>query len=82
MEDKLLKIIKLADELNEKSDEVYAQIEYLANDTKKLELSIRNKHDYSYVKECKLNMNNASLIQWDDIVTMLEKYVGGVVIHE
>ena len=75
MEDKLLKIIKLADELNEKSEDVYAQIEYLANDTKILELSIRNKHDYSYVKECKLNMNNASLIQWDVIISMLERYI-------
>lgn len=35
MKDKLLKIIKLADELNEKQDKVYAEIEYVANDSKK-----------------------------------------------
>lgn len=46
MKDKLLKIIKLADELNEKQDKVYAEIEYVANDSKKLVISIRSKKDF------------------------------------
>lgn len=34
MEEKFLKLVKLADELNEKQDKVYAEIEYTANDSK------------------------------------------------
>ena len=82
MEEKLLKIIKLANELNEKQDKVYAQIEYSADRTKKLGISIRKKKDFTYVKKCELNMDNEGLIQWDDIISILEKYIGGAVIHE
>ena len=34
MEEKFLKLIKLADELNEKQDRVYAEIYYTADNTK------------------------------------------------
>lgn len=79
MKDKLLKIIKLADELNEKQDKVYAEIEYVANDSKKLVISIRSKKDFSYIEKCEVQLNAFSMIEWDIVITLFETFVGGVV---
>lgn len=79
MEEKLLKIFKLADSLNEKQDRIYAQIEYIADNSKKLEISIRSKKDYSFVERCEIYLDNSSLIKWDNIISIFEKYVGGVI---
>lgn len=79
MKDKLLKIIKLADELNEKQDKVYAEIEYVANDIKKLVISIRSKKDFSYIEKCEVQLNAFSMIEWDNVITLFETFVGGVV---
>ena len=77
MKDKLLKIIKLADELNEKQDKVYAEIEYVANDSKKLVISIRSKKDFSYIEKCEVQLNAFSMIEWDNVITLFETFVGG-----
>lgn len=79
MKDKLLKIIKLADELNEKQDKVYAEIEYVANDSKKLVISIRSKKDFSYIEKCEVQLNAFSMIEWDNVIRLFETFVGGVV---
>lgn len=79
MKDKLLKIIKLADELNEKQDKVYAEIEYVANDSKKLVISIKSKKDFSYIEKCEVQLNAFSMIEWDNVITLFETFVGGVV---
>lgn len=79
MKDKLLKIIKLADELNEKQDKVYAEIEYVANDSKKLVISIRSKKDFSYIEKCEVQLNAFSMIEWDNVITLFETFVGSVV---
>ena len=79
MKDKLLKIIKLADELNEKQDKVYAEIEYVANDSKKLVISIRSKKDFSYIEKCEVQLNAFSMIKWDNVITLFEAFVGGAV---
>lgn len=79
MKDKLLKIIKLSDELNEKQDKVYAEIEYVANDSKKLVISIRSKKDFSYIEKCEVQLNAFSMIEWDNVITLFETFVGGVV---
>ena len=58
MEGSLLKVLKLADTLNEKQSKVYAQIRYTADDRKELEISIRSKEDNiiqlfeSYIRGC------------------------------
>lgn len=75
MEEKLLKIFKLADSLNEKQDKVFAQIEYSANNSKKLELAIRSKTDYSYVEKCEVHLTNDSLIRWDNVIKLFEDYI-------
>ena len=64
MEQKLLKVFKLADKLNTKQSKVYAEINYSANDSQKLEFIIRSKED--------------SEIQWDNIISLFETFVGGV----
>lgn len=79
MEKKFLKLIKLADELNEKQNKVYAEIEYRADDSKKLEISIRSKENFSYVEKCEVNLNNFSMIKWDNVITLFETFVGGAV---
>ena len=79
MENKLLKIIKLADELNEKQDKVYAEIDYTADNSKKLVISIRSKKDYTYVEKCEVQLNSFSMIEWDNVITLFETFVGGVI---
>lgn len=78
MESKLLKIIKLADELNEKQNKLYAQIEYTADNNKTLVISIRSKKDFSYVERCEVQLNAFSMIEWDTVITLFETFVGGV----
>lgn len=77
MEEKLLKLFKLANLLNEKQNKVYAQLEYSANDSQKLEIAIRSKKDFSYVKKCEVQLTNDSLIKWDNVIELFEHYVGG-----
>lgn len=78
MEEKLLKIIKLADLLNEKQDEVYAQIIYTADNNKIIEIIIRSKKDFSYIERCQFRLYQNSLVKWDNFIKMFESYVGGV----
>lgn len=79
MEEKLLKLFKLADLLSEKQDKVFAQIEYYADNSKKLQILIRSKKDFSYVEKCEIYLANDSLIKWDNIIEILERYVGGAI---
>ena len=75
MEEKLLKIFKLADSLNEKQDKVYAQITYTADNTKTIELVIRSKENYAYVERREFKLYNNSLVKWDNLIEMFESYV-------
>ena len=75
MEEKLLKIFKLADSLNEKQDKVYAQITYTADDNKIIEIVIRSKKDFSYVERCQFTLYQNPLIKWDNFIEMFESYV-------
>lgn len=77
MEEKLLKVLKLADLLNEKQDKVYAQITYSADDSKKLELAIRSKEDFSFIEKCEILLSKNPLIRWDNIIALFEDYIGG-----
>lgn len=75
MEEKLLKIFKLADILNEKQDRVYAEIEYSANDRRKLVISLISKKEFTFVEKFEVELKNNFLINWDCIVQLLENYV-------
>lgn len=77
MEKNFLKIIKLADELNEKQDKVYADIEYKADNTKKLIISIRSKKDYSYIEKFEVILNASAMVEWESVESLFENYVKG-----
>jgi len=77
MEKNFLKIIKLADELNEKQDKVYADIEYKADNTKKLIISIRSKKDYSYIEKFEVILNASAMVEWKSVESLFENYVKG-----
>lgn len=78
MEEKLLKVFKLADMLNKKQSKIYAEINYTANDYQKLEITIRKKKDFSYVEKCEICITENSEVKWDNIITLFETFVGGV----
>jgi|JFBN01.2.fsa_nt_gb hypothetical protein len=77
MEKHLLKLIKLADELNEKQDKVFAEIHYCGDDSKKLEICIRMKKEYKYVEKIELQLRQSSIINWENAVHLFENYVNG-----
>ena len=74
MEEKILKIIKLANELTDKQDKYYAKIEYTSKDTKILEVS--NKNDFSFIERCSLQFNEDAT-SFDLMIKLLETYAGG-----
>lgn len=76
MEEKILKIIKLANELTYKQDKYYAKIEYTSNDSKRLEVSIISKNDFSFIERCSLQFNEDTL-SCDLMIKLLETYAGG-----
>ena len=78
MEQKLLKVFKLADKLNTKQSKVYAEVHYSANDLQKLELIIRSKVDYSYIERCEISITESSEEKWDNIIALFESFIGGV----
>ena len=63
MEENLLKIFKLADMLNKKQSKVYAEIEYTADDKKKLQISIRAKDTYRYIEKYEMQLVNNPLLK-------------------
>ena len=79
MEQKLLKVFRLADKLNSKQSKIYAEINYTANDYQKLEIYIRRKKDFSYIEKCEVQLNDFSMIEWDNVITLFETFVGGAV---
>lgn len=78
MEEKLLKVFKLADKLNQKNGKIYAEIRYEANNYQRLEIGIRRKKDFSYVEKCEIYITENSEEKWDNIITLFETFVGGV----
>lgn len=79
MEEKLLKLFKLADLLNDRQKNVYAEIEYSANNIKQLSISIRSKKNFLYIKKCKVELSNDSLLELNDVITLFENYVRGII---
>ena len=75
MEEKLLELFKVADTLNEKQENVFAEIAYRADNSKKLEIS--KKKDYSYVEKCEIMLVNNSVSKLDAIIKIFNDYTGG-----
>lgn len=79
MEEKILKLFKLADSLNEKQHKLFAEIEYSANDTKRLIISIRTKKDYKYIERYEIELTKNPISKWDNIIELFENYIGGAI---
>jgi hypothetical protein len=79
MEKKLLKLFELADFLNEKQDKVFAQITYSADDSKKLEIAIRSKEDFSFIEKCEIRLKTNPLIRLDKVIELFKNYISGTV---
>ncbi len=77
MEEKLVKIFKLANLLNEKQDNVYAQIQYTADNNKTLEICIRSKYNFSFLQQLKVQLSNETIINLDNIIELFNGYIGG-----
>lgn len=77
MEEKLLELLKMTNTLDEKQDKLYAQVEYCADKTRKLEISIRKKEDYSYVEKCSVMLLNNPIPKLDAIIEIFKQYIGG-----
>ena len=81
MEEKLLKIFKLASKLDAQQNKIYAEIEYRAHNSQKLEISIRSKKDFSYIEKYEIYLGNTTNEKMNEMVTLFETFVGGV-LHE
>ena len=81
MEEKLLKIFKLANKLDAKRNKIYAEIEYSAHNSQKLEINIRSKKDFSYIEKYEIYLRNTNSEKMNEMVTLFETFVGGV-LHE
>ena len=77
MEKYLLKLIKLADELNEKQNTVYAEIHYSGDNRKKLEICIRTKKGFDYVEKLEIQLKQNTIINWENAIHLFEMYVNG-----
>lgn len=78
MEEKLLKVFNLANRLNTKQSKIFAEINYTANDSQKLEICIRRKKDFSYIEKCEICIQENSEIKWDNVISLFETFIGGV----
>lgn len=78
MEEKLLKLFKLADLLNDKQKKVYAQIKYSSSDIKSLEFAIRSKEDFSFIEKCEIYLGIDSISKLDQVIKLFNVYIGGV----
>ena len=82
MEEKLLKLFKLVDKLSEKQDKIFASLEYHAKDNKKLEVTIRDKKDYTTIEKIEVYLDKISVEQLNISIKLLEKYILGGAINE
>ena len=78
MEEKLLKVFKLADKLNSKNTKKYEEIHYEAHDSHKLQICIIRKKDYSYIERCEICITENSEEKWNNVITLFDIFVGGV----
>lgn len=78
MADKLIKLLELADTLNNKQDYVYAEIKYSSHNEKTLEIAIRSKKDFSYLEKCEIRVPKNGILKLNSIITLFQNYIGGL----
>ena len=78
MEEKLIELFKIANSINDKQDKIYLRIEYTADETKKLEISVVNKSTYSLVEKVSIMLLFEPTEKLDAVIKLVSKHVGGV----
>lgn len=78
MEEKLIELFKLANDINENQDKVYFKFEYTADNTKKLEIHIISKENYSFIETDSIMLKYEPIEKIDTIIKYMFKYAGGV----
>lgn len=78
MEEKLIDLFKIANSINDKQDKIYLRIEYTADETKKLEISVVNKKTYSLVEKVSIMLLFEPAEKLDAIINLISKHAGGV----
>jgi hypothetical protein len=77
MEEKFLKLFELANILNESQSNIFAEIKYVANDSKKIEIYIRKKDDFSYIEKCEIMLVTNPIAKLDAIIDIFTTYIKG-----
>lgn len=78
MEEKLLELLKIANTLDENQDKLYAQIEYHADNTRKLKITIIDKNNYTCIEDCSVMLLNNPIPKLDAIIKIFKNSIGGV----
>lgn len=77
MEEKILKLLKAANTLNDRQNKLYVQIIYTADDIKKLRIEIIEKSGRTYIENLSISLTENSVITIDSITDLIESYAGG-----
>lgn len=75
MEENLLRLFKLADELNERQNKVYIEISYCVNKNKRLSIYLRNKENFKYLDKFEIELEKGSQTKWNNIIRVIEFYI-------
>lgn len=78
MEDKLLELIHIANAINQNNSNLYVQIEYTADETKKIKISIISKETCTFVETLRIDLTNNPYFKWETIFDTIKCYIGGV----
>lgn len=76
MEKRFLDLLKLADTLNEKNENLYAKVLYCADKSKKLEISIVDIKTSTYVERCSVMLSNNPVSKLNAIIKLFMEYIG------
>lgn len=77
MDEKILQIIKLANSVNEQNEKLYAHIEYVADNRKKLLISIVDKETFTTVETLRTDLANNPYFNWNTFINTINCYARG-----
>ena len=78
MEEKIVELLKLANDINIKQENVYLRIEYTADETKRLEISVINKKTFALVEKMNIMLIFEPVEKLDIIIKFISKYAGDI----
>ncbi len=76
MEEKLAELFKMTRDYNNKQDKYYAQINYSDFRIQKIEMSLREKHNHSFIRHYIICLHNDAIINEDEIIKLFKICIG------